>query len=423
LNFKSFVKAFFSIAILTIFSCKEGEKQKTVVTFWHAMGGPLGKTLDSLILEFNKEHFDIRIDPVSMGNYQALSQKLMAAVAAKKPPVISQVFESWTDQLIRAYALTPLEDLLTAEGRIELENDLYPVFVEDNTYSGKLVTLPFNKSVPAYFYNKTVFSEVGIEGFPESWDKFVEIGKKLTRDKNGDGIADTYATAFPMSTWMFETLLYQNGGRLLSDKNRKSVFNKIEGIDALKFQLSILNKYKIGYLTTGYQHQDDFIAGKVAAISGSIVSHSFIISSKPEFEIGIAAVPKGQKNAVLISGTNIALFDGALDKQKKAAVEFINWFLSPEIQAQWSYGTGYVPVRISSLQRPLMKKRMQELPGLESVFAQLNYAYTEPRIAAWLAGRQILGTEGIEPVLRGVKTPKEALDYCAKKIDRILKDE
>ena len=403
--------------------CKGPQEGKTVVTFWHAMGGPLGKTLDSLVAEFNRTHTDIVINHVGMGNYQALSQKLMATVAAKKPPTISQVFESWTDQLHQAGALTPVEDLLSEEKKQALLSDLYPVFVEDNTWDGKLVTLPFNKSVPAFFYNKTIFKEEGIERFPENWEEYIETGKMLTWDKKGGGVPERWATAFPLSTWMFETLLYQNGGRILADDNVTPLFHKAEGIAALMLQLDILNTYRIGYLTTGYQHQDDFLAGKVAMISGSIVSYSFIKALNPEFDLGMAPVPSGKNDAVVISGTNIALFANATKKEKMAALEFITWFLSPEIQARWAHGTGYVPVRISSLEQPLMKERMKEVHGLEDVLAQLEYAHTEPRIAGWLGGRQILGTKGVEPALRGVKTPEKALGDCAKEIEKFLKEE
>ena len=59
------------------------------VLFWHAMGGPLGDFLeDSLIPQFNATHPDIVVLPVSMGNYGALCQKLLASVLAEDTPVV-----------------------------------------------------------------------------------------------------------------------------------------------------------------------------------------------------------------------------------------------------------------------------------------------------------------------------------------------
>jgi len=64
------------------------------VVFWHAMGGPLGDVLeDTLIAEFNETHPGIEVVPVTMGNYRALSQKIMASVMAGEPPSMAQAYE------------------------------------------------------------------------------------------------------------------------------------------------------------------------------------------------------------------------------------------------------------------------------------------------------------------------------------------
>ena len=128
------------------------------------MGGPLGKVLDEMIDEFNSTHPDIEVVSVSMGNYQALSQKIMAAVTADKPPVIAQVYESWTAQLLAAGKIVSIDTFVFGEQGLSKEEleDIFPVFIEDNTFDGQLVTFPFNKSVPAYFYNIDMFKKAGI---------------------------------------------------------------------------------------------------------------------------------------------------------------------------------------------------------------------------------------------------------------------
>ena len=72
----------------------ESSSGVVTVQFWHAMGGPLGDALDELVAEFNETHPEIDIESVSMGRYQALSQKIMAAVAAGQPPVLAQAYEA-----------------------------------------------------------------------------------------------------------------------------------------------------------------------------------------------------------------------------------------------------------------------------------------------------------------------------------------
>ncbi|MEN8209251.1 MAG: extracellular solute-binding protein, partial [Candidatus Fermentibacteria bacterium] len=77
------------------------------------MGGPLGEYLeDTLITEFNATHPEIEVIPVSMGNYRALCQKILASVMAGDTPVVAQAYETWTSQLIRGNTLVPLDSLM-----------------------------------------------------------------------------------------------------------------------------------------------------------------------------------------------------------------------------------------------------------------------------------------------------------------------
>ncbi|UCC12945.1 MAG: extracellular solute-binding protein, partial [candidate division WOR-3 bacterium] len=141
------------LIVLVVLTC--AREDKTVVTFWHVMSGPLGKQLDELVAEFNRIHPDGEVRSVHMGSYDVLAQKLMGAVASGTPPVIAQLYESWTDQFYRAGDLLPLETFIASDSGFA-RDDFFPVFLEDNTYDSVLVTLPFNKSVPVFYYNQDI---------------------------------------------------------------------------------------------------------------------------------------------------------------------------------------------------------------------------------------------------------------------------
>src|SRR5512137_3221234 len=87
-----------AMAIVLVGGCRR-TSSKTTITFWHAMGGETQKTLKAMVDRFESTHANIHIELVGMGNYDALSQKLMGAVAAKNPPIIAQMYENWTTQL------------------------------------------------------------------------------------------------------------------------------------------------------------------------------------------------------------------------------------------------------------------------------------------------------------------------------------
>ncbi|MDD3804278.1 MAG: ABC transporter substrate-binding protein [bacterium] len=393
------------------------DKETTTVTFWHVMGGPSGEALDIIADSFNILNPGIRIELISVGTYEALSTKLMASIS--NPPVMSQVYESWTSEFFSSGILTPVEDLMDSSYKADVLNDVYEVFIKDNTFEGKLVTMPFNKSVPAYFYNADVFEKHGYADFPATWNSFLQAMKKLTVDKNNDGNVDFHGTAFNINVWMFECRLLQYNGAL-ADNSLNPLFNSEAGIKAIEIDRKMVIEDKSGYTTTGYQHQDDFLSQKVGTIYGSCVSLSFIMDANPPFRLKMAPVPTGDKNAVLISGTNVAIFNKATKEEQEAAYKFIQFFTSSEIQALWASKTGYLPVRKSSMESELMKEQFEKHEGLESVYRQLEHAYMEPQDKEWYIGRKLLGN-ALEYAVKGNKTPKAALDEAAEEFRKELK--
>ncbi|MEO0289133.1 MAG: ABC transporter substrate-binding protein [candidate division WOR-3 bacterium] len=411
------ISIIFPLTIFFLFSCDIKDKNVTEITFWHVMGGPAGDALREIVDSFNIKNPEYRIVPISVGTYEALSTKLMASMS--NPPVISQVYESWTSEFYNNGVIEPIEELIDEEFKKDIENDFFEIFVKDNTFDGKLLSLPFNKSVPAYFYNKDIFKKFSIEKFPENWEEFIAVTKKLTIDLDKDGKVDLHGTAFNINVWMFECRLFQYNGALV-DSNMNPLFNSPAGVKAIEIDKRIVNVDKSGYITTGYQHQDDFLAKKVAIIYGSTVSLSFIKEAKPEFEFGIAPVPGGDKRAVVISGTNVAVFKKASHKQKEGAIKFIKYFTSPEIQSFWSYRTGYLPVRKSAMDSELLKRRFEEYPGLKDVYLQLENSYMEPQDRLWYLGRKYLGN-ALEYAIKGNQDSKKVLDEAAGEILKEMK--
>ncbi|MCK4513023.1 extracellular solute-binding protein, partial [bacterium] len=147
---------------------EDGADGVTRLQFWHAMGGPLGDALDALVAEFNESHSLIEIQSISMGRYQALSQKIMASVAANQPPDLAQVYEAWTENLVEngsAESLSPYVNGPNGLSQDELD-DFIPGMIANSTWNGEIYSFPFNKSVRALYWNKGAFAEVGLTRAP-----------------------------------------------------------------------------------------------------------------------------------------------------------------------------------------------------------------------------------------------------------------
>jgi ABC-type glycerol-3-phosphate transport system substrate-binding protein len=388
------------------------------------MGGPLGKSLDGLVAEYNATVAgDAPIESVSMGRYEALSQKLMAAVAAGGPPDLAQCYEAWSANLIDNGSIVGFSELLRGPDGLsaESEADIYPMFLTGGSRDGVLWSFPFNKSVRCLYYNKDLFREAGLdpERPPVSWREYREIARRLTADTDGDGEPDRWGLASQITASMFENLLVQNGGSLLDPAEKEAAFDSPAGIEALEFMTDLLLRDGTALISQGFEYQNEFLAGKVAMIEGSSVSLAFI-EGKYTFELGIAPLPAGLKDTQLVAGTDVVVFAAASPEQRQRAWRFIKWFTDTPQTARWAAETGYLPVRASAMSHPLLAGKLDRYPGLRAAFAQLDRAMPQPKAKGWYAGRDILEREAIEPVLRGRMEPAEALRAAAEKVDREL---
>jgi ABC-type glycerol-3-phosphate transport system substrate-binding protein len=276
-------------------------------------------------------------------------------------------------------------------------------------------SFPFNKSVRTLFYNKDLFERSGLDRdhAPRNWEEYLGFARQITKDLDGDGHPDIWGNAGQVNVWMFSNLLLQNGGSFLDSTGMRVAFNSPEGVEALAFMKELLAD-GVGFVASGYEYQNDFLADKVGMIEGSTVSLAFI-KGKFDFELGIAPLPVGKKPGVTIAGTNVVMFTKASPREQAAAWTFIKWFTDTEQTARWAAGTGYVPIRRSAFDTEILKEEFDRNPGLKDAFSQLDYASFEPKIAGWYAGRRYLGERAIEAVLRGDADIQDALDKAAAK--------
>lgn len=405
------------IAVMALtMSCGKKDSSANTISFWHGLGGPLGDALNEMVNEYNKTNPGMKVVLNPVSTYEALSQKLMASIQTDKQPDIAQVYESWTAKFIEADKIVPIQDLIAADNDFtdkKLE-DFYPVFITSNTFDGKLMTFPFNKSVRMIFYNKDAFVRADLDPNrpPADWNAFRTYCRTFTKDTDGDKKPDTFGTNYAPAAWQFINLLYQAGGRIL-DENGQVVINKAPGVEALTFITDLINKDKTVYTVSGYEGQNDFLASKVFMYEGSSVSITHMKQQTINFNMGYAALPTFRTDKSAISGTNIAVFRNKDKAKEKAAWDFIKWFTSTEQTARWSALTNYMPVRKSAMQTKTMQDLLAAHPQYKDVYAQLDHAVTEPQIPEWFTMRPEL-EKTIEMALLGKKTPKQAIDDFAK---------
>lgn len=412
---------------------------KTQIVFWHAMGGPLGIVMNDLVDRYNKSQNNFYIKSVNMGGYDTLAKKVLASLVANEAPDISQNYETLTKKFIKHNKIVCLDDLIASESE-DIKADIIPVLLANNTFDGKLYSFPFNKSVPVLYYNKDMFAKVGLdpEKPPETLDDMVLCCRKITQYHQTTPGEDKSVYGYGCSkanVWGFLNRILQFGGKIVSDDGHKSHFADAPAINALQYLQDML-KEGIAKEGQAFDHQNDFIAGKVGIIESSIVSKVFMEADIKTFNFGIAPLPghimqptegtnpeayPGVINrGVILSGSNINIFNNGDPKKIAGAWDFVKWFTSTEIGAEWSVRTTYLPVRKSSVDSDIVKKALEVDPNLKAPYVQLDYCQFEPRLSAWFEIRDLMA-DHLERATIDMGPARKYCEQMGKDVDAILK--
>lgn len=395
------------------------ENDADKVVFWHAMGDDLGRVLDDIVKRFNEGRTGPKVVTGYQGDYNLLKQKIHMSLKAGNPPDLSQMYESWT-----AYynlekgkeGIISLDPFLAQSPDIQLD-DIYPVFIQDNTWDGKIWSFPCTKSLPVLYYNKDMFKKAGLdpEKPPTTWDEFAAAGRKLTQDTDGDGQKDVHGMSYVVDPWILECMVLQQGAKLANSDSDILPFIRPEFVKALTFfDDAVRGPDSYAVLQSGREFQNDYVAQKAAMILTTSVSKAFMVD-RIKFDWGMAALPTWGQKASIMAGTNIGIFRHSSPEKQKVAWEFIKFFGSTEISAYWAINTGYVPVRRSSVASEPFKKHLEKDPTAMAAISQIEYATFEPRSPAWYEMRDHLA-KAIEHTLRGQMKVDEALTWATDKM-------
>ncbi len=387
------------------------------VTFWHGMSGVLLAPVDELTRDFNQLNPGINVVAQYQGSYAVLNQKLIASVAAGNPPTITQAFATWTDQLIRANAIVPIENFIKGPDGLSADefNDILPVLREANTFNGVMWTMPFNKSVYLLFYNVDLLKQNKLE-VPRTWDDLINVSKALTKEEGGR--ITRYGFVVRPETDYFTTMMLTNYGTFLRS-TKEVAFNSPPAVEALQFLVDLVQKHKVAYILPSFADAD-FGAGKVAMYVATNPGLSFAKAAVAgKFEVGLAPLPYKRTRATLISGTDVAISAKATPEQQAAAWKYIKFITGTTGTTRWSLRTFYMPVRRSGRDSTLMQVYLRNNPEHRAGLDSLAFAQSEPNMAEWNEIRDII-RDAVEAALLGKATPKQALDDAAAKANRLL---
>lgn len=347
-----------SLIVLSIAVAANAFAAKTEITYmaWYnttqSEAADIQKTLDI----FNKSQDSIHVSliTVSRNDYET---KLNTMAAAKQLPDCCMMAEPMTIRYAAAGLLADVSDMYKPEEA--------PLKSLAFTYKGKTVAYSCANEVLVTYYNKKLFDAAKVPYPPASadkawtWKEFVEVAKKLTKDKNGKTPNDkgfdpknivTYGADFNRLSWMWPILAVSNGGGIMSPDGQKLLLGTPQTIEALQAIADLYLKHKVapsvGDRGTMPSLDVTLLTGKVAmATSGQWeIGVSLKNSLKDGLQYGVGVLPKMKKAVTYNTGGPFVVFSSS--KNIAAAKTFVKWMSDEANEGAWGLITGgiWMPV-------------------------------------------------------------------------------
>jgi sn-glycerol 3-phosphate transport system substrate-binding protein len=374
----------------------------TKVAFWNyiTFDQPT-KELESLIKAFNGSQAKYVVENSSVGAYQDLNTKVVAALRAKNAPTLAMVDNVFFTKLVagnQLAALNPLLDLTPA-----LQADLEPVAWSYGSINNQRYGLPWATSTLLLYYNADALKARGIAP-PKTWQEFSKSAKALT----GRG---TKGAIFIIDAWFFGSIVTGLGGNIF-DANGVPDFDGPASLAGVKFLLDLQrsNALIVRSFSESQAGVTDFLRTKAFFAIAPSDSYTALKQYSGAFNLGAVTLP-GRSVA---GEAQLVVFKDADPEQQRGAVEFWKFLLKTENQERWAKASGYVPVRKSVVVNP------DERGIVKEARAGLTNAFNFPQRGEMQEWRRII-EDALEQILKGGSDPLVALAEAQKKTVAVTK--
>ncbi len=264
----------------------------------------------------------------------------------------------------------------------EITPQLVPFAVSNaTTTEGQLVAMPVDIAPAVFFYREEVVkaSGVSIEEIENirDWNHFIEIGRKLTRDTDGDGEIDQWAIPHASDA----SLIPLNGGKGgWFDSNN----NPLEPAEAFKGSLELVQEIRNAGIDAdlGAWSGPWIESFKNGAVAGNMIGAWFGGALKtwiaPEVTDWRVAYLPG-KVAASVGGTYLTLPNSSNSQRAAAAWEVIKYLAaSPESQLIVFREIDAYPALIEVYEDPVMQEGVDYFGGQQTRLIYADVAQSIP---------------------------------------------
>jgi len=414
-----FKKVLPALCLIALVSAAPAFPKKIEITFWHSLGFHVKAMIDEMAAEYNKSHPEVQINPVFQGSYDEMQVKMLASAVTRQLPDIAQVQFEFLESYIANGLIEPINSMVSQDDRDDILDILWKLPSRGTNIYG----VPFLISTEVLFYNQDAFIKSGLDPNkpPETWEDIIRMGKKLTKDTDGDGEIDRYAMMFwTEGFYGLAPFLWAYGGELFSDDGKKVILTSSEMRSAIALLRDLAFKYRImPYKWSDWEAGQAFLTGKLAMGIFTSAAISYGEQNLP-WKLGITHIPSIDGRRYTIIGGSCFVNFSRNKKVRKLANDFIFWAVSKENTIKLHEKIGFVPVRKSALGSLELKAFWKENPNYKVPVDAMSYGHPLPDHPEYFKINKML-REMLERIFLNENDPGEELARTEQEINASIR--
>jgi ABC-type glycerol-3-phosphate transport system substrate-binding protein len=394
---------------------------------WHTKTRSQEELLNEIVNDFNTTNpYNITIVPTSIeGSYDAIFKETVAGLAVGEVPDLVVAYPSMVAEYMEAGAPLDLEPYIFDKeyGLTEEEfNDIFPVYIEDNTYpayGNQILSFPFHKSMLIMYANVDLLAEAGVTDMPETWDEFYAACKAVMDNTDAENCWSIHIDASDVDGFMASIGVYPQA----DPQYLTSAVNDPKFVEWFQFVQKMANEGMARTEAERYSGDDEMVAGNAAFTTGSSSGLGYFPKNEDGtfgIEWKVISIPhaEGLDYASTVYGANIMAVKEDDFQRDLAKWLFIKYWTGYDAVKKWVIGTdeirgsSYMPLQASLMDDPDVQAHLEKNPRYAEAVEYLGTGVIEPQLAGQQAVRDILEDAYIK-ILNG-EDVQATLDEAAK---------
>lgn len=320
-----------------------GEK-KVIKLFHRFPDDPANTFIEEKVAEYEAAHPDIDIEITSAQN-QAYKEKIKTVVGTDECP---DIYFSWagefSERFIREGLILDLTPYLEADQ--EWKDSLMETQISNyTTDDGMFYGVPWRLDGKVFAYNRDIFDELGLE-IPTTWDEFITVLDAIQQDGKYTPIAEGNQDQWPGAHYIgtLNQMLVDGDTRAADFDHLTGTFTDPGYEEALEYYQELVPYMNIG--VNGMTHdmaRQLFTTGQAAICYIELVEITNIYQENADMNWGMFKFPtvEGNGDPDILTGESEGFVVNANTEYPDECVEFLKWFLGPEVGAEEAEEVGW----------------------------------------------------------------------------------